>query len=261
MTYKEIFKKQFKDSLVYLILIMLTSFIWLLLYNDFINHKEQITTFLVEVSPEKLKGMGINLENLFNPLSYYGLYLNFGIIIYALLAAKLAINTLLANQIEENIILTKPIERKKFLTNKILIALLVLLLNFIIIFFFLLIVLLFYNVNHLFINLFLIQFGLLLSMFSLFSLILLITCFIPKAKIMNILSFTIVLILTVLAIIYKTTNLKILGYLNPLCYFDTSFTILNHRLSFDYLVAVIALSIFSFTFTFSEYEAKELGGK
>lgn len=261
MTYQEIFKNQFKGTIIYTILICLTSIVWLSLYPDFIAQQETIKAFLAEVSPLKLKGMGIDLDNLFNPLAYYGLYLNFGIIIYALLAAKLAINTLLANQIEENIILTKPVERKKFLQYKILIALLVLLLQCLIIFVMLFAFLFFYDIAGLFQNLLLIQTGIMLSMFSLFCLILLITCFVPKVKTMNILAFSIVLILVILATIYKTTNLKVLGYLNPLCYFETSFTITNQRLSFDYLVAVIALSIFSLTFTFSEYQAKELGGK
>ena len=154
--------------------------------------------------------------------------------------------------------LVKPIKRTEYLKKRIYISMGILLLSHVLIFISLYIFLLFFKVDNLFWMLFLIQAGLFLSQVAIYSLVLMITTFIPDFKLINILGVLLVMFFVVFEMIYRVTDLKWLTYFNPLCYIDTSFNLEHHRLSFDYLAAIIMLCFFSLTFTFNEYDSKEV---
>ncbi len=258
MIYKDFFKARLKSSIIYTIIIIILSISWMGLFNSFSAAKPEILTFLNEINIEKLEALDINPNTIFEPLYFYSFFLTFGIIVYSLFAVNLAIQTILENNDKERLMLTKPIKRTDYLKVRIYISLAILVLSHILIFISLHITLAFFNVEHLFSLLFLIQLGIFLSQIAIYSLVLMITTFIPDAKLINILGVLLVLIFVMLEMVARVANQGWLTYINPLSYFNPNFTIEHKRLSFDYLAAMIALCFFSFSFTFNEYNSKEV---
>lgn len=260
MIYRKHFYNYAKISLIFLIIILTTTIIHLSLYNNYQSYKEPLEKLYAVIPQAQLDFLNITSLSFTNIIYYYIIYSNFGQILYLLLAIILAVKTMKDDSIYTKIFLTKPINKRSYLKTKIGLSLVCLFSTNIIMFFILLIYLSFYNVSSLFLILLLLTIANMASELTIYSLVLAISAFLNKTNIIALLAALILIFFIILSIIYQITNLKIIAYIDPLCYFDFIDIIANHKLQLDYLASMVIITTFGINLAICEYERDYLGG-
>lgn len=253
MYYSKLFIKYLKISLLFLIIIFISSLIFLLLYPKYQNSEFELINIYNQIDNKALNFLNLSTLSFKNILAYYLIYLNIGIVIYLLLAIILAIYTTNSNNYYNKILVTAPIDYKKELKKKVFLALINILIVDFLIYIFLIIYFSFYNTNILGLTLLII--AIFCSQLTIYALVLAISTFINNNYI-YLISIMILFIFIIISIIYKMLDFKVLAYICPLCYFNYLDIITNNNIELDYLASMIIITVFGFNLALCEYTRK-----
>lgn len=257
MIYKTHLKRYLFLSLIYLLIIISTTTIFLSLYNNYLLNKNNLISIYNNISPLSLNILKISYLSFDNILYYYVIYLNVGIFFYLLLASHLAIKTINEDNKYINIFITKPFSKGAYLKKKISLAIFSLFIVNLIIYIYLIIYFSFYNLKQLYLVLFLIQLALFLTSITTYSITLAITSFIKNKNFSILLALGLLALFLIISIIYKTTNFSLLSYICPLCYFDYISILDNTNLSLNYLASIIIFTVFGLNLAICEYGSEK----
>ena len=254
MIYRKIFNDYLKISFSILILIILTSSLFLALFDVYKDNQNSLELIFESIPPTTLNLLKLTSNSFSDLIYYYAIYLNFGSLIYFVLAIILAIKTIKDDSKYNSIFITKVENKTTYLKKKILFAVTCLFLVNFISYLYLIIHFSFYFSPNKYLVLFLLQLALFLTEITIYSLILAISSFLLKSPYIIITTIVISFIFIILAAIYKTTNLKFIAYLDPICYFDYLKIIADKTLSLDYLAAIVVIVVFGLNFALCEYD-------
>lgn len=261
MIYRKHFFNYAKTALVFFLLILISTFIHLGLFTSYQNNQASLTNLYSLISPAQLEFLNITDLSFTNIFYYYALYFNFGQILYLLLAITLAVKTMKSDSIYTKIFITKPINKRSYLKRKIALALLCLFATNILMFLILLIYFSFWNLEHVFITILLLTLASMAAELTIYALVLGISAFLNKTNVIALLVALIIIFFIILSVIYQITDLKILAYLDPLCYFNLIDIISERNLELDYLASMVIITTFGINLALCEYERDYLGGE
>ena len=254
MIYRKIFNNYLRLSLLALILIILSTSVFLSLFNVYKTNQPNLEIIFNSLPKTTLNLLRLTPNSFTDLIYYYAIYLNFGSLIYFILAIALAIKTIKDDSKYNSIFITKVENKTTYLKKKILFAVTCLLLVNLISYLYLIIHFSFYFSSNKYLILLLLQLALFLTELTIYSLILAISSFLIKSPYIIITTVVVLFVFIILAAIYKTTNLKFIAYLDPICYFDYLKIITDKALSLDYLAAIVIIVVFGLNFALCEYD-------
>lgn len=253
MVYKNIYLNYLKTCLIFLVIIFSTSFIFLLLFNNYKNYQFNLINIFNSIDKSTLNYLKISLKSLDNISYYYLIYLNLGLILYSMLSCILGIKTIKDDEIYKNLFVTMLFKKKNHLIKKIILALLNIFMIDLMMFLFLGIYFKIYDIDNAFLISFLLMLADIVIEITIYSITIAISAFIKTNSIIYLTSSLVLIFFIIINIIYKITSFKPLAFLSPLCYFDFISIIDNLSLSLDYFASMIIISTFGLNLAICEY--------
>lgn len=247
-------KKVVYLSLFFELFIILTTIIHYISFNYVTRNLDSVIKILSNIPQDKLSLLYFSKGVFSNQLNYYSIYLNYFILFYGFYAILLAKFSFEERDRYLNFCYTIPKSKRKIFIIKLIKSLFTLITVNLTIYIFNLIL---FSVNHNKLSpLFTIFLALLIIQITIYSITLLVLSFRKKETLL--VPIMILFVFVMLNIIYKSTNLTFLSYINPLSFFDYFEIIKTNHLDLSFFFAFVFITIFSISFSASEYQ---FGGK
>lgn len=242
-------KKVVYLSLIFVFFIIVSTILHCVSFKFVTENLDNVLNVLSNIPKDKLSLLYFSKGVFQNQLNYYSIYLNYFVLFYGLFAILLAKFSFEERDRYLNFCYTIPKSRRKIFIIKLTKSLLTLIAVNLTIYIMNLII--FAILNNKLAPLFTIFLGLLIIQITIYSITLLVLSFRKKESLL--VPIMILFVFVMLNIVYKSTNLVFLSYINPLSFFDYFELITTKRFDLSFFFAFVFITIFSISFSASEY--------